>query len=91
MTLQTFLDFAIGAATCIEMLHGQDIVHGEVRGDAFHMNKDTGRIRLLTVGAGLQAFEPGLSSAGWSKMSKAAWCEDEDVLYESGANWADAS
>ena len=70
MPLHTFLDFAIGAAECLEILHGQQIVHGEVRGDAFHMNKDTGRVRLINLGAGLQAFEHSLTSSGWSTMSK---------------------
>jgi serine/threonine protein kinase len=70
MSLQTFLDFAIGAAECLEILHGQQIVHGEVRGDAFHMNKDTGRVRLINLGAGLRTFEHGLTSSGWSTMSE---------------------
>jgi AAA ATPase domain len=71
MSLQTFLDFAIGAAECIEVLHGQQIVHGEVRGDAFHMNAETGRVTLINLGPGrLRNFEHGLSSTGWSAMSK---------------------
>jgi serine/threonine protein kinase len=70
MSLQTFLDFAIGAAECLELLHGQQIVHGEIRGDAFHMNKDTGRVRLINIGAGLRTFEHGLTSSGWSTMSE---------------------
>ena len=68
MTLQTFLDFAIGAAECLEMLHGQQIVHGEIRGDAFHMNKDTGRVKLINLGAGIRTFEHSLTSIGWSTM-----------------------
>ena len=71
MSLQKFLDFAIGAAECIEILHGQQIVHGEVRGDAFHMNGETGRVTLINLGPGrLRNFEHGLSSTGWSTMSK---------------------
>jgi serine/threonine protein kinase len=70
MSLQMFLDFAIGAAECLEILHGQQIVHGEIRGDAFHMNKDTGRVRLINLGAGLRTFEHGLTSSGWSTMSE---------------------
>jgi serine/threonine protein kinase len=70
MSLQTFLDFAIGAAECLEILHGQQIVHGEVRGDAFHMNKDTGRVRLINLGAGLRTFDQSLTSSGWSTLSK---------------------
>jgi serine/threonine protein kinase len=68
--LQMFLDFSIGAAECIAMLHSQQIVHGEIRGDAFHMNKDTGRIRLLNLGSGARTFEHALTSIGWSTISK---------------------
>jgi serine/threonine protein kinase len=70
ISLQTFLDFAIGAAECIEILHGQQIVHGEVRGDAFHFNIETGRTRLVNLGAGVRTFEQGLTSLGWSTMSR---------------------
>lgn len=71
MSLKGFLDFAIGAAECIEVLHGQQIVHGEVRGDAFHMNAETARVALINLGPGrLRNFEHGLSSTGWSTMSK---------------------
>jgi serine/threonine protein kinase len=71
MSLQTFLDFAIGATECIEVLHTRQIVHGEVRGDAFHMNAETGKVTLINVGPGrLRTFEHGLTSIGWSTMSK---------------------
>lgn len=71
ISLQTFLDFAIGAAECIEVLHGQQIVHGEVRGDAFHMDLETGKVILINLGPGrLRTIEQGLTSSGWSKMSK---------------------
>jgi serine/threonine protein kinase len=70
MSLQTFLDFSIGAAECIEMLHSQQIVHGEIRGDSFHMNKETGKIRLVNLGSGPRTFEHALSSTGWSTISK---------------------
>jgi serine/threonine protein kinase len=69
--LQTFLDFAVGATECIELLHnGQRIVHGEIRGDAFHMNLETGSVKLINFGSGLRTFEHGLTSAGWSALSK---------------------
>lgn len=69
--LETFLDFAIGATECLEILHnGQRIVHGEIRGDAFHMSKRSGRVRLISFGSGLRTFEHGLTSYGWSALSK---------------------
>jgi signal transduction histidine kinase/predicted ATPase/serine/threonine protein kinase len=73
MTMPTFLDFAIGATECLEILHhGQRIVHGELRGDAFHFNIETGSVRLLNFGSGLRSFEHGLTSSGWSTLSKEA-------------------
>lgn len=71
MSLQNFLDFAIGAAECIEVLHAQQVVHGELRGDAFHMCPRTGRVSMMNFGPGrLRNFEHGLTSSGWSTMSK---------------------
>lgn len=71
--LTTFLDFAIGATECLEILHhGQRIVHGEIRGDAFHFNEETGQVRLINFGSGLRSFEHGLTSSGWSTLSKEA-------------------
>lgn len=69
--LQKFMDFAIGATECIEMLHHkQRIVHGEIRGDAFHMTEENSQVRLITFGSGLRTFEHGLTSSGWSALSK---------------------
>jgi len=71
LSLQNFLDFAIGAAQCLEIVHhGQGIVHGEIRGDAFHYNIETNRVKLVSFGSGLRSFEHGLTSTGWSALSK---------------------
>lgn len=71
--LPVFLDFAIGATECLEILHhGQRIVHGEIRGDAFHFDETTGQTRLINFGSGLRSFEHGLTSHGWSTLSKEA-------------------
>ncbi|KAJ5974406.1 hypothetical protein N7481_011616 [Penicillium waksmanii] len=69
MPLQNFLDFAIGAAGCIKMLHSQQIVHGQIRGDAFHFNRETGRVRLLHLGVGILSHHTGRKSAGWSALA----------------------
>lgn len=70
MPLLTFLDFAIGASECCEILHhGHEMVHGELRGDAFHYNRDTGTVRLINFGSGARSFEHGLTSAGWSSLT----------------------
>lgn len=73
ISVPTFLDFAIGAAECLEILHqGQRIVHGEIRGDAFSFDDETGSVKLINFGSGLRSFEHGLTSTGWSTLSKEA-------------------
>jgi signal transduction histidine kinase/predicted ATPase/CheY-like chemotaxis protein/serine/threonine protein kinase len=71
ISLQSFLDFAIGAAQCLEIVHyGQGIVHGEIRGDSFHYNIETNQVKLVSFGSGIRSFEYGLTSHGWSALSK---------------------
>ncbi|KAF1979878.1 putative histidine kinase HHK1p [Bimuria novae-zelandiae CBS 107.79] len=70
LPLLTFLDFAVGAAECLEILHhGHQIVHGELRGDAFHF-AESGAVKMINFGGGARAFENGLTSAGWNVLSK---------------------
>jgi len=62
--LLTFLDFAVGATECLEILHhGHELVHGEIRGDAFHFAED-GMVKMINFGSGARSFENGLTSAG---------------------------
>ncbi|KAL9602694.1 MAG: hypothetical protein Q9219_001684 [cf. Caloplaca sp. 3 TL-2023] len=73
ISLSTFLDFAVGASECLELLHhGLKIVHGELRADAFHFNRNTGVVRLVNFGSGPRSFEHagGLTSSGWSTLSR---------------------
>ncbi|KAL8800242.1 MAG: hypothetical protein Q9182_005325 [Xanthomendoza sp. 2 TL-2023] len=73
ISLATFLDFAIGASECLELLHhGLKVVHGELRADAFHFNRETGVVRLVNFGSGPRSFEHsgGLTSSGWSTLSR---------------------
>ena len=71
ISIATALDFAIGATECLELLHhGHRIVHGEIRGDAFHFDEKSGQVRLINFGSGLRSFEHGLTSHGWSTISK---------------------
>ncbi|KAL8669067.1 MAG: hypothetical protein Q9168_006327 [Polycauliona sp. 1 TL-2023] len=73
IALTTFLDFAIGASECLELLHhGLKVVHGELRADAFHFDRDTGVVKLVNFGAGPRSFEHsgGLTSSGWSTLSR---------------------
>ncbi|KAJ5563937.1 hypothetical protein N7513_000179 [Penicillium frequentans] len=68
MPLSTFVEFAIGAAECIQILHSQQIVHGQIRGEAFHFNQETGRVRLIHLGASLQSYGTRRVSADWSAL-----------------------
>lgn len=71
ISLQDFLDFAVGATQCLELLHhGQNLIHGEIRGDAFHFNLEENKVRIVSFGSGLRSFEHGLTSTGWSTLSK---------------------
>ncbi|KAH0558987.1 hypothetical protein GP486_004400, partial [Trichoglossum hirsutum] len=71
ISLPHFLDFAIGACECLELLHhGQGIVHGELRGDAFHFDVQNSAVRLVNFGSGARSFEHYLTSKGWSTLSK---------------------
>ncbi|KAF2268395.1 putative histidine kinase HHK1p [Lojkania enalia] len=68
--LLTFLDFAVGATEALEILHhGHGLVHGELRGDAFHFSEN-GAVKLINFGSGTRSFESGLTSAGWSSLTK---------------------
>lgn len=69
--LSTFLDFAIGASECLELLHhGLRAVHGEIRGDAFYFNHDNGAVKIINFGSGPRSFENGLTSTGWLAFSR---------------------
>ncbi|PTB75927.1 histidine kinase [Trichoderma longibrachiatum ATCC 18648] len=71
ISLRLFLDFAIGATQCLEILHhSRGMVHGEIRGDAFHFNADENKVRVMSFGSGVRSFENGLTSTGWSMLSK---------------------
>lgn len=79
ISLLSFLDFAVGASECLELLHhGQRTVHGELRGDAFNFNQDTGEVKLVNFGAGPRSFENGiLTSAKWSTLSREIGIKDK--------------
>ncbi|KAF9870174.1 hsp90-like protein [Colletotrichum karsti] len=81
INLQDFLDFAIGASQCLEILHyGQVITHGEIRPDSFHFNIETNSVKLINFGTGTRSFEGGLSSTSWSSLSKEVGAKNK-LLY----------
>ncbi|KAJ6028260.1 hypothetical protein N7540_003836 [Penicillium herquei] len=68
--LPAFFDFAIGACDCLEILHyGMKTVHGEIRGDAFHLSRELGTVKLANMGNGARSFDNVLSE-GWSSVSR---------------------
>lgn len=82
-----FLTFAIGATECCEILHhGNRIVHGELREDAFHFNKEAGVVKMINFGSGARSFENGLTSAGWSSLSREVGVEHKVCVYHSLQN-----
>ncbi|KAI8630927.1 putative histidine kinase HHK1p [Xylariaceae sp. FL1651] len=71
ISLMYFLDFAISATQCLELLHHRHgMVHGEIRADAFHYNVEANQVKLLNFGSGVRSFEHGLTSTGWSTLTK---------------------
>lgn len=69
--ISMFLEFAIGACKCLELLHhGLRVVHGELRADAFYFNQDTAAVKLINFGSGPRSFENGLTSSGWITLSR---------------------
>lgn len=71
ISLSTFLEFAIGAAECLELMHhGLRTVHGEIRGDAFYFNQETRAVKVINFGSGPRSFENGLTSTGWLSLSR---------------------
>lgn len=75
ISLASFLDFAIGACECLELLHELRIVHGDIRADAFYFDKrkqEKSAVKLINLGAGPRSFENGFTSAGWLALTKEA-------------------
>lgn len=75
ISLASFLDFAIGACECLELLHELRIVHGEIRGDAFYFdekNQENAAVKIINFGAGPRSFENGFTSAGWLALTREA-------------------
>ncbi|KAL4810039.1 hypothetical protein BDV18DRAFT_52126 [Aspergillus unguis] len=70
VSLSVFLDFSIGACDCLEILHyGLKTVHGEIRPDAFHFNREARSVKLTNTGNGAKAFDNVLSE-GWLSISR---------------------
>ncbi|EGO02766.1 hypothetical protein SERLA73DRAFT_150394 [Serpula lacrymans var. lacrymans S7.3] len=50
MDLASFLEFAIQATHCLEIIHRAGFTHREVRANAFHLNSHSGVVRFVHFG-----------------------------------------
>ncbi|EJD55247.1 hypothetical protein AURDEDRAFT_140870 [Auricularia subglabra TFB-10046 SS5] len=57
MDIASFLEFAIQAARCLEVMHKAGLVHREVRANAFHLSSFSGVVRLVHFGNRSQSLE----------------------------------
>jgi serine/threonine protein kinase len=66
--LATFLRFAIKCTDCLEFIHRNNIVHGELRLSSFYWSEeDEGKVKIAGFGQGARSFESYLTSEGWRK------------------------
>ncbi|KAI9487280.1 MAG: hypothetical protein EXX96DRAFT_552526 [Benjaminiella poitrasii] len=68
--LGTFLRFAIKCTDCLEFIHRNNVVHGEIRLSAFQWTgEDAARVKMWNFGSGTKSLEPYLTSEGWRKTA----------------------
>ncbi|KAI9251841.1 hypothetical protein BDA99DRAFT_521318 [Phascolomyces articulosus] len=68
--LCTFLRFAIKSLSCLEYIHKHNVIHGEIRLNAFQWNgSDDGPVKLWNFGSGSKSLESYLTSEGWRKTA----------------------
>lgn len=79
--INTFLKFAIECCSCLQLLHSNGIIHGELRPSAFHWHttEDDGiTVKIWNFGAGLKSYEDMLlTSSGWRRAVMAAATHDD--------------
>ncbi|KAI9279158.1 hypothetical protein BY458DRAFT_503330 [Sporodiniella umbellata] len=69
--LSTFLRFAIKCTDCLEFIHKNNVVHGEIRLSAFQWSgEDSARVKVWSFGAGSKSFETYLTSEGWRRTAQ---------------------
>ncbi|CEP08745.1 hypothetical protein [Parasitella parasitica] len=68
--LGTFLRFAIKCTDCLEFIHRNNVVHGEIRLSAFQWTgEDASRVKMWNFGSGTKSLETYLTSEGWRKTA----------------------
>ncbi|CEP10830.1 hypothetical protein [Parasitella parasitica] len=66
MSMHQFLEFAIQCCNCLEMIHKHQIVHGEIKLNAFLWPKGHS-VKIWNFGSGSRSLEQSLTSEGWRK------------------------
>ncbi|CAO3645324.1 unnamed protein product [Mucor hiemalis] len=66
ISLESFLNFAIQCCNCLEMIHKQQIVHGEIKLNAF-LWPENNTVKIWNFGSGSKSLEMSLTSEGWRK------------------------
>ncbi|KAI9307663.1 hypothetical protein BJ944DRAFT_261543 [Cunninghamella echinulata] len=66
MGLDSFLDFAIQCCDCLEFIHKHQIVHGEIKLNAF-LWPENNHVKLWNFGSGSRSLETNFTSKGWRK------------------------
>lgn len=66
ISLESFLTFAIQCCNCLEMIHKQQIVHGEIKLNAF-LWPENNTVKIWNFGSGSKSLEMSLTSEGWRK------------------------
>jgi serine/threonine protein kinase len=68
--LVTFLRFAIKCTDCLEFIHRNNVVHGEIRLSTFQWaGDDASRVKMWNFGSGTKSLETYLTSEGWRKTA----------------------
>ncbi|KAI9243547.1 hypothetical protein BDA99DRAFT_530153 [Phascolomyces articulosus] len=77
--IETFLNFAVECCSCLQLLHANGIIHGELRPSAFHWHKNSSMtVKIWNFGAGLKSYEDILlTSSGWRRAVMAAAAHDD--------------
>ncbi|KAL0073271.1 Serine/threonine kinase hybrid HK [Phycomyces blakesleeanus] len=66
LSLDDFFDFAIQACNCLEIIHKNQIVHGEIKPAAF-IWPENDSLKIWNFGSGVRSLETNLTSEGWRK------------------------
>ncbi|KAI8090060.1 uncharacterized protein BX664DRAFT_281490 [Halteromyces radiatus] len=66
LELESFLEFAIQCCDCLEFIHKHQIVHGEIKLNAF-LWPEKSTVKLWNFGSGSRSLETNLTSEGWRK------------------------